>query len=149
MRWVLDASALLVAGLPGGEQHGVTLDRMARTGTVSGPAILASDCGNVIHRKRPRDFGVTSVSRTTALELLLARVEVVPSTPAHRELAGQVAENEGLCFYDAEYVAAAALSDAVLVTQDRPLRAAAARVLGDSRALDWDAARRRVPTTAA
>lgn len=136
MSYVIDASALLAAAERDHPEWAVALERARRLGPLMAPALIASEAGNVLHVKRPHEFGPTAHERTQLLELLLATVDLVATTEAHRRAAGGATDVLGLSFYDAEYLALAAERDLPLVTQDAALRKAAQRHLGRDRGLD-------------
>ncbi len=127
----------------------MTLQRARRIGQVVAPMILASECGNVVHRKHPQEYGPSVESRAAALELMLRQASLLPAGEEMRSLAGALVAKHGLSFYDAEYLAAAISQEATLITEDGRLRTVASHVIGSTRALDWDAARRSLPSTAA
>lgn len=148
MSYVIDASALLDAAHPDRAEWGVGLDAARRREGLVAPAILLSEVCNVVHCKRPLEFGPTVEARIIAAELLLAQAETVPSDDVHRAASAQVAK-AGLTFYDAEYVALAAQLDCVLVTHDRAMAQVAVKLLGRARVVDLDGLRRRMASSAA
>lgn len=140
---VLDASAVLDAATPGERFGAFTL--LAERFAAVAPALLAWEIASVVHGRRRESFGKTTSRRSETIELLLAGIEMLPSDEGSRARTGALAERHGLTFYDASYLELAARDEAtVLVTQDRALLAAAARVLGKGRASDLDGVPRLV-----
>ena len=145
----MDASALLASATADRPEWAVALADLNRRGPLRAPARLASEAGNVIHRKRPAGLGADRAERGLILERLLAPVDLVPTEAGLRRHAGELAEAHGLSFYDAEYLALAKRDEAALVTQDGKLAKVAAKVLGARRVLDLDNLRRHLSASAA
>lgn len=145
-RVVVDTSALLDAVDQDHPAWGEALFRLGESGTFLAPAILASEAGNVVHRKRPGDFGVSTERRAELLETLLSLVDLVPSDPHARRRAAVLVQRHRLSFYDAEFLELAARHPvAILVTHDARLLAAARDALGPERAFRLDDAPRSAP----
>lgn len=140
--FVIDASALLDAALVDRPEWAVAVDDARRAG-LHAPSILASEVANVIHCKRPDEFGPTPDARCAAVELLLAQASLAASDGPHRAAAAAIAA-AGLSFYDAEYVALASRLDCALVTHDHDMARAGQRFLGPGRVLDLDRLRQRL-----
>ncbi|MBI4394007.1 MAG: type II toxin-antitoxin system VapC family toxin [Euryarchaeota archaeon] len=100
------------------------------------PVLLASECGNVVHRKRAARFGRDAMERAGALELLLGQVTLVLLDAEDRRRAGSLVEEAGVTYYDAEFLALADARGAALLSQDSRLRDAARKILGPERVLD-------------
>ncbi|MEK6974752.1 MAG: type II toxin-antitoxin system VapC family toxin [Candidatus Thermoplasmatota archaeon] len=140
---VFDASALLDSAHPDHPQWMVAVHDAWRRMDCHAPALIASEVGQVVHNKRAMQFGPTPELRSSAAELLLAQVGLVPSDPAMRALAGELCVL-GLSFYDAEYVALAQRLDAILVTHDQAMAKVARVALGKARVVDLDGLRQLV-----
>lgn len=149
MRAVWDTSAILEAGLPNQPDVGLLLHRCRQADGVLAPALLASELGQMVHRKYAQAFGPSAWARAAAHELLLQQVDVVASDEAHRQLAGALADKHGLSFYDAEFIALALARRAFLISQDNDLLDAARIELGAPNAMDLEGLRRRMAAEAA
>lgn len=127
---VLDASALLDAADADVEGADEALIGLRERAPAMAPSNLASELGNVIHRKRPRAFGASPRERVERLELLLEGIALAPSDPGSRASSAALVASLGLTFYDAEYLELAARAPGtLLVTQDAGLlRAARLRI---------------------
>lgn len=100
------------------------------------PALLAFEVAQVIHVKRPSDYGQGVADRDDMLALLLAGIEFDPVSAEGVNRAGEIARRHGISLYDATFIACAEAHAATLVTDDARQRATAARVLGAARAVD-------------
>ena len=136
---VLDASAILDAARPGARFD--LMSRLQERFAARAPALLAWEIGSVAHGRMSASFGRTPAMRASAVELMLAGIELVPTDEASRTRSGALAQGHGLTFYDASYVELAARDDSTcLVTQDKALLRAARREMGDERAALLDEA---------
>lgn len=133
---VLDTSALLESAEASRVGWREALLHLQTTYPFASPTLLASEAGNVIHRKRPAAYGRDAQERAELLEVLLLDIELVPTDAAARRLAGDLAAELALSFYDAEFLALAAQREgSVLLTQDGQLLRAAKAKLGAPRGL--------------
>lgn len=105
------------------------------------PPLLAAEAGNVVHAKHPDAFGDTASERAAVVEELLAGIEIVETPRRSRERCGELVEEAGLTFYDAQFLELAERDDrSLLLTQDADLLDVAKDLLGDERATDLDEA---------
>ena len=132
---VVDASAILDAARPGPSFDAYS--KLQGEFVLQAPALVAWEIGNVVHGRRASDHGRSPAERASALELMIAGLDLVPSDARGRRRAGEIAARRGLTFYDASYLEVAERdTTACLVTQDRALLAASKQALGDERASD-------------
>lgn len=102
---------------------------------VHAPMILAAELAQVVHVKRPLDFGRTIAERQAMLRMLLGDIEFDAVEATDLERVGAIAEDQGLSAYDAFFIECAERHAATLVTDDRRQLAVASRLLGRGRAL--------------
>lgn len=134
----MDASFLL-ALLPGEADGAVMIEaypRLRRKLEFVAPHLALLETGNVIHGRRRSQFGASLRERRSLHRTLLEGVAFVSDEDRERlEAAAALAEEHGLSLYDALYLALAAKTpEAVLLSQDRRLLAAARAALGPARA---------------
>jgi predicted nucleic acid-binding protein len=142
---VVDTSALLDSADALHPSWGAALEHLETSYQAIAPRILVSEASNVVHHKRPREFGASAAERSDLVEALLAGVDIVDDDAAARRRCGAVVEQEGLSFCDAEFLELALRDNTtMLLTQDKPLLAAAKSRLGRSLALSLDEAARAV-----
>lgn len=136
-RIVIDASATLLATSPlVVPEAAERWAELMRDHEAVAPALLAFEVGNVIHRKRPAEFGGSLDARLHAVGTALEGIALLPLEAGDVEAIARVCEEEQLSFYDAAYLELAERDDeALLVTDDDRLRRAATRRLGAERVL--------------
>lgn len=140
-RVVIDTSALIASVEHDRPAWGETVLRLQVEGELLAPALLSSEAGNVVLRKRPAAFGRDAAERAEFLEVLLTGIALLPPDAASRRRAAHLVERHGLAFYDAEFLEVADRDDATaLLTQDHALHAAGRATLGAHRALTLDEA---------
>lgn len=140
---VIDTSALIDATDAAHPGWAFALTRLHATHPVRAPVLLASEAGNVVHRKHPEIFGPSPVERAAFLEAILDGIDLSPQDPEARARCGAISAALRISFYDAEFVELAQREEgALLVTHDGPLLEAARRELGPHRALTLDEATR-------
>lgn len=107
------------------------------------PTLARWEVGNVVHVHLASKLG-DAKTRRAIVATLLRPLRLVDQAGREDAIALLVHEHK-LTFYDAAYLQLALDEDAGLVTQDRRLREAAAKVLGARRALSLDEAGRAAP----
>lgn len=134
MKAVVDASALLATAEPGREDFAEAGELLATAADVWAPALLAWEVANVVHRKRPAAFGPDAKARAALTAALLDGVDLVAPDDDHLREVARLVHEHGVSAYDAAYLALAVVEDALLVTEDARLHAAAKREIGAQRA---------------
>lgn len=146
-RVVVDTSALIDSADVDHPAWTQALFRLQATHGIQAPALVASEAGNVVHRKHPGVFGDDTAERADFLDLLLDGVVLVPvaADANARRRCAEIVQATGLTFYDAEFLELAERSDdGVLVSHDGPLLDAARDRLGGDRAMGLDGALERM-----
>lgn len=133
--FVIDASTLLSGHDDPTMTAALSIEALEREHIFVAPALLASETGHVIHKKRPQRFGNSTAERAEMHEELLRDIRLVESDARRRLACGHVCARTGLTWYDAEYVALADVEGARLITEDARLLGGAREVLGPARAL--------------
>lgn len=128
--FVIDASALLAGHDDSTMATAIGLEALEGEHVLLAPALLSSETGHVIHRKRPERYGRSVEERTSVQEILLRDIELVQPDAAARSACARLAARTGLSWYDAEYLALAQARGAPMITQDLRLLAAGLDVLG-------------------
>lgn len=140
-RVVVDTSALIDAADRRFPDRGETFRYLQGRYPVEAPALIASEAGNVVHRKHPEAFGQDVAERAEVLETLLEGISTVGGGEGQRGRSGWLCDELGLTFYDAEFLELADRGpETVLITQDAQLHEAGRRYLGDDRCLTLDEA---------
>lgn len=108
------------------KRSGVEL--VPKLGTLSVLDLTVYEMGNILWKERSllkilTKEDLASLASTT--QQVLALIERISMSPGDVGLTLQLAEDEGLTFYDASYLQAAMERHAVLVTEDEKLRRAA------------------------
>lgn len=146
MKAVVDASFLLTL-LPGDADQSLLADAypsLREELEFVSSALLAWETGNTIHGRRRQQFGSSTAERKALHRTLLEGIRLEPLSGPLVGRSADLAEDHGLTFYDASYLAlAASMSDAVLLTQDRRLLVTARQVLPPMAALDVPGAAER------
>lgn len=134
-RVVLDSSALLASLDASRPQASDAMRELKGEHEAVAPTLVAWELGNVVHGRRRALFGRTLDERIEVVSALLEGVTLMPLEPADMLAVGRDCEESGLTFYDAAFLELASRDDeSVLVTEDAPLRAMAAKRLGKGRA---------------
>jgi len=110
-----------------------TAARILAQHDVCAPTLLRWEVGNVVHGQQAALFG-DAKQRKAIVATLLRPMRLVDQAGREDAIA-DVARRHALTFYDAAYLQLALDEDAGLVTQDKALLQAAAKALGDDRAL--------------
>ena len=126
-RLVLDASACIDT-----LAHPRLAGRLFAEHDVCAPTLLRWEVGNVVHGRQAALFG-DAKQRKLVVATLLRPVRLLDQAGREGDIA-EAARRHGLTFYDAAYLQLALDEDAGLVTQDKALRQAAAKALGEDRA---------------
>lgn len=129
---VIDSSALLASHER--DQH-AELGRLHARSEIIAPILLAFEVGQVIHAKKPGAFGASADERARLVATLLGGIELVaPDEETWRRI-GELAEEDGLSYYDAAFLELAQTAQGVLLTEDDRLARAAMQRLGKTRVI--------------
>ena len=129
---VIDTSALVASHER--EQH-AELGRLHTRSDLIAPTLLAFEVGQVVHSKKPASFGDTPEERAALVETLLGGIDLVVADERSWRRIGELAEEEGLSFYDAAYLELAEARGATLLTEDEKLAKCAVRRIGKKRVM--------------
>lgn len=129
---MIDSSALLASHER--EQH-AEIGRLHARASLIAPALLGFEVGQVVHCKKPAAFGNSQEERAGLVETLLGGIELVQPDDATWRRVGELAESEGLSFYDAAFLDLAIAREAALLTEDDRLASRAMPRLGKARVM--------------
>jgi predicted nucleic acid-binding protein len=131
---IVDASALLLLAVTRPDFAGqvsrlsAVFDRVAISEGIRAPGVLSFEVGNVVHHKQRDYVGKTPSERAEIVRELLRPVDEIAADDDMRRAAGIHTELYPIKFFDASYVALAALRREPLLTADRRMESSAQAV---------------------
>lgn len=88
---------------------------------VEGPDVIAYELGHTLFRRRKKDAGASLEDRWARFERLLKAVDLVAPDPQLLRETARIVDRSGVSFYDASFLAFAALRRVSLCTADSGL----------------------------